>query len=106
VSARADLQRDGNRSSSGIFVERTSIDGALLVGLPVLGNIVGEGIVGVGGAEQGLNAQQNRANLKRGAPLVLENVEADPAEPVDVGVVDPRQESHLGGAAAATMEEG
>jgi len=78
--------------------ERTSIDGSLFVGLPVLSNVVGEGIVGIGSTEQRLNAEQNRADLKRGAPLVLQDVEADPAESVDVGMVDPRQESHLRGA--------
>ena len=42
-----------------------------------------------------LNGEQNRPDLKSGAPLVLEDVETDPAQLVDIGVVDTRDEPHL-----------
>ena len=42
-----------------------------------------------------LNREQNRPDLKSGAPLVLEDVETDPAQLVDIGVVDTRDEPHL-----------
>ena len=49
--------------------------------------------VGVG--EQRANGQQNLGDGERGAPLLLENVQADLTAAVDVAVVDPRAESHL-----------
>ena len=42
-----------------------------------------------------LNGEQNRPDLQSGAPLVLEDVETDPAQLVDIGVVDTRDEPHL-----------
>jgi len=42
----------------------------------------------VGLTQQALQAQQNTRNVVNGAPLVLEDVEADAAGKVDVGVVD------------------
>ena len=42
-----------------------------------------------------LNREQNRPDLKSGAPLVFEDVETDPAQLVDIGVVDTCDEPHL-----------
>ena len=39
--------------------------------------------------------EQHRADLQRGAPLVLENIEADAAQLVDIRVVDLCEEPHL-----------
>lgn len=55
-------------------------DGGLLVLLPRLRNVVGERVVGVRRREERLDREQDRADLERGRPLVLENVEADAAE--------------------------
>lgn len=71
-------------------------DGLGLVDLPQLGHVVGQGVVGVGGRQQRLDGQQHGADLQRGAPLVLEDVQADAAQPVDVRVVDLGDEAHLG----------
>ncbi|CDR97615.1 hypothetical protein BBBOND_0401070 [Babesia bigemina] len=46
-------------------------------------------------AEQRLHAKQHRSYLQRGAPLVLQDVQAYPAELVDVRVVYAGEESHL-----------
>lgn len=43
-------------------------------------------------SQQTLQAQQHGANVVHGAPLVLQDVEADPAAEVDVGVVNWRLE--------------
>ena len=42
-----------------------------------------------------LDAQENRSDLQGGTPLVFENIKADTAELVNVGMVDPGDESHL-----------
>eukprot|EP01084_Bolivina_argentea_P143793 252456_1 len=72
------------------------LDGILLVGLPVLRDVVGERVVGVGRRHEDLDAEEHLANLERGGPLVLDDIEADAAELVDVGVVDAGEEAHLG----------
>lgn len=41
--------------------------------------------------------EQHGADLQRGAPLVLQDIQADAAQLVHVGVVDFGQEAHLGG---------
>lgn len=48
----------------------TLFNSTLLVRLPVTGHIVGEGIIRVGGAHQGLDAKQDRSDLQRRTPLV------------------------------------
>lgn len=45
-------------------------------------------------AQQALQAQQHRADIIHRAPLILQNIEADAAREVDVGVVDGRLEQH------------
>lgn len=67
-----------------------------LVDLPQLGHVVGEGVVGIGGRQQGLDGQEHGANLQGGTPLVLEDVEADASESIDVGMIDFGDEAHLG----------
>lgn len=47
-------------------------------------------------AQQALQAQQHSADVVDRAPLVLQNVQADPAREVDVGVVDGCLEQHCG----------
>lgn len=51
-----------------------------------------EGDILVGLTEQALQAQQDGLNVVGGGPLVLEDVEADAAREIDVGVVDGRLE--------------
>ena len=67
----------------------------LLVVLPRLGYLLREGIVWVGRGQQRLDGQEHGSNLKRGAPLILEDVKADAAKSVYVGVIDLRQEANL-----------
>lgn len=50
----------------------------------------------VGLSKQALQAQQHRADIVDSAPLVLEDVQADAAAEVDVGVVDGRLEEDGG----------
>lgn len=45
-----------------------------LIVLPPLGNIVVKGIIGVGGAEQGLDRQEDRADLEGWGPVVCTKV--------------------------------
>jgi hypothetical protein len=45
-------------------------DGRRLVLLPALGDIGSEGVIGVGGAEEGLDREQNRPDLQRRRPVV------------------------------------
>ena len=56
-------------------------------------------------AQQALQAQQQGANVVNGAPLVLEDVEADAPAEVDVGVVDGRLEEHGGRAVGVVVCE-
>lgn len=94
---------------------------AVLVLLPVLGHVGGQGVVGVGGTQQGLDRQQNGSDLQGGRPVVcgqvmsvsaramrgdsqsarvlltLQNIQADATQLVDVGVVDLGEETNLGG---------
>lgn len=56
--------------------------GSLLVGLPLLGGLVIEGIIGVGLGEEALDGEQDGLHLERGRPVLLEDVEADASEVV------------------------
>lgn len=47
-------------------------------------------------AKQTLQAQQHGLNVVCGCPFVLQDIEADAAGKVDVGVVDGRLEEHCG----------
>lgn len=61
-------------------------DGRVLVLLPSLGDVIRERVVGVGRAEERLDGQQDRPDLQRGRPLVLQDVETDTAELVCTSV--------------------
>ena len=52
----------------------------------------GSGIEGVSGH---LDGEQDGADLQGGAPLILEDIQADPAQLVDVRVVDAGDEADL-----------
>jgi hypothetical protein len=71
-------------------------DGLRFVLLPMFGNIVGKRIVWVGCAEEGLDWEQDSSDLKSRRPLILENVEANSAELVDIGMINLGQEADLG----------
>ena len=90
-----------------IFLSHLSslTDSVGLVSLPVLRGLVVEGVVGVGGREEDLDAEEDGADLEGGGPLCLEDVQADAPQRVDVGVVDPRQEAGLGGAHGVVVRE-
>lgn len=66
-----------------------------MVSLPGIGDLLIQRIIQVGQGHQGLNGEQDRSDLKRRRPLVLQDVEADSAELVDVRVVDLRSEENL-----------
>jgi len=53
--------------------------------------------MGVGVGEEGADGQEDLGDGEGGAPVVLEDIEADGARAVDVAVVDARAEDHLGG---------
>lgn len=50
------------------------LNGRGLVILPALGNIVGERVVGIGSTEEGLDREEDGADLKRGGPVVYIDV--------------------------------
>ena len=74
---------------------RTRLNRPRLVCFPYLRHVVGERIVRVWRGEERLNREEDGADLQRRAPLVLENVEADAPEPINIRVVDFRQEANL-----------
>ena len=55
-----------------------------------------EGVVWVGCGEEGLDGEEDGADLEGRRPPVFQHVEADPADLVDVGVVDLGKEPDLG----------
>lgn len=65
-----------------------SLDGAIGVLLPVVGNLFVKGIVQVGCRQQDHNREQDTGDLEGGTPLVLEDIKADTAELIDVRMVD------------------
>lgn len=71
-------------------------DRLLFVRFPVLSHIIRKWVVRIRCRQQRLNGEEDGADLQRGTPLVLENVQADAPELVDVGVVDFRQKAHFG----------
>ena len=88
---------------------RLIVTGSLFY-LPKLCHIIGKGIIWIGSREKGLqvkvvarksslvenlDGEENCADLKSRAPLVLEDVQADPTQLVNVWVVDPGDEPHL-----------
>lgn len=50
------------------------LDGRGLVILPALGNVVGERVIGIGSAEEGLDREEDSADLESGGPVVYMNV--------------------------------
>lgn len=76
--------------------KRTSIFSILRGAEPVLCDIVGKRVLGVGSTQKGLDWKQNGTNLKSRSPLILEDVQADATQLVDIGVVDLRQKTNLG----------
>ena len=59
----------------------------------MLGHGLVERVFWVGSTKQSLNTEQDRADLESRRPVVLQNVQADAAEPVDVRVIDASQEA-------------
>ena len=72
------------------------LDGPLLVRLPRVSDFLIQGIIQVGQRHQCLNGEQHRSNHQGWLPLFLEDVEADAAKLVNVGVVDLGSEKNLG----------
>ena len=66
------------------------------VSLVDLGNLGHKGVVGVGVGEQRADAEKNLGDGEGGAPLLLEDIEADAALAIHVGMVHLRLEVHLG----------
>ena len=66
------------------------------VSLEDLSDLRHERIIGVGVREQGADGEENLGDRESGRPLFLEDIEADGAVRVDVGVVDSRGEVDLG----------
>lgn len=66
------------------------------VALVELGDLGDEGVIGVGIGEEGGDGEEDLGDGECGRPLVLEDVEADGAVGVDVGVVDLGDEVALG----------
>jgi len=62
-----------------------------------VGNLRHKGIIRVGVVEQGAQGDEDLGDGEGRRPLILEDVEADGAIGVDVGVVDPGGEVELGG---------
>lgn len=71
------------------------LDGTFLVLLPVVSDLLIQGVVQVWERHQGLDREENRPDLESGRPLVLQDVQADSAELVDVWVVDLGSEENL-----------
>jgi len=74
----------------------SGFDGEGLVGLPLGGDVVVERVIGVGGLEEELDGETDLVDLERGRPLVLEDIEADTAETINVGVVNLSEEADFG----------
>lgn len=63
----------------------------------MLGNVLGKGILWIGGTKKGLDGEEHGADLKGRTPFVFEYIKADAPQLVDVGVVDLGQETNLKG---------
>ena len=72
-------------------------DGGVFVREPVFRDFLGKRIGRVRRRKQGLDGNQHRPYLQRGGPFIFQNVQADAAERVDVGVVYLREEAHFRG---------
>lgn len=74
--------------------------GRAVMSLPVrleeLRDIGHQRVIGIGVGQEAANAQQDFGNGESGRPLVLQNVQADPAVRVDVAVVNASRKVDLG----------
>lgn len=71
------------------------LDGSVLVSLPGISDFLIQRIIQVWERHQGLDGEEDGPDLESGRPLVLQDIKADAAELVDVGVVDLCSEEHL-----------
>ena len=62
-----------------------------------MGHLGPQGIIGIGIRQQGQNGQQDLGNGQRRGPLVLENVQADDAAGIHIGMIDLRHKGDLRG---------
>lgn len=69
---------------------------SLPVRLEELRDIGHQRVIGIGVGQEAANAQQDFGNGESGRPLVLQNVQADPAVRVDVAVVNASRKVDLG----------
>jgi len=74
----------------------SSLDGGILVLLPSCCDVVGERVVWIWCAEESLDGEEDGANLQGWGPVALQDVQANAAELVDVGVVDLGEEADFG----------
>lgn len=75
------------------FLRRSNRSG--FVRFPFSCDVFIQGVVWVGCAKKSLDADQDRAYLKGWAPLVFEDVQTYPSQPVYVGMVYLGQETHF-----------
>ena len=73
--------------------------------LPLLSDSLVEGVLGVRSTKQGLDTEQDCANLKGRRPVVLQHIQADATESVDVWVIDAGQESYPRGTHRVVVRE-
>ena len=72
------------------------LDSTLLISFPGIGDLLIQRIIQVWERHQSLDREEHRSNLESWRPLVLQDIEANSAELVNVGVVDLGSEEHLG----------
>jgi len=70
-------------------------DGGWFIIFPSFCYIGSQWVVWVWRAEESLNGEKDSSNLESWRPVALENIQADTAELVNVGMVDLSQESNL-----------
>lgn len=63
----------------GVFLRplASGFDGGLFVFFPGFGDFGGERVVGVGGAEEGLNGEEDGTDLKGRRPVIYEKIERE-----------------------------
>ena len=62
-----------------------------------MGHLGPQRIIGIGIGQQGQDGQQDLGNGQRRAPLILENVQADDATGIHIGMIDLRHKGDLRG---------
>ena len=91
------LSRSPQESSHGVFggpfPRRRVVPGS--VGAVQLRDFGHERVVGVGVGEKGAHREQHFRERQRRAPLVLQNVQANPSVGIDITVVNLRCKVHL-----------